>query len=90
MLFRSYQTCLDRGLDGTQGVAIPRANAADLHLDPEVAQGIAGGRFALWAPATLDELLELATGHTAGHVHGKVAQALDELHRAGKGARPRT
>jgi len=61
-----YEVCLSRGLDGAQGVMIPRANVENLVLKPEVATAIAEGRFHVWAVSTIEEGIELLTGKAAG------------------------
>ncbi len=61
-----HAVCSARGLDGTQGVIIPRANVSNVVLRGEVAQDIADGRFSVWAIETIEEGIELLTGTTAG------------------------
>jgi lon-related putative ATP-dependent protease len=61
-----YKVCKARGLDGTQGVLIPKANIKDLMLKKEVVDAVKEGKFHVWAVGTTDEALELLTGMTAG------------------------
>ena len=62
-----FRCCVDAGgLSGTQGVAIPAANEADLVLRDEIAEAVAAGRFHVWSIATVEEAIELFTGHPAG------------------------
>ena len=61
-----YLTCRDRGLTGTQGVILPRRNADDLVLDPEVVTACRKRRFHVWTLDTIDEALEVLTGLPAG------------------------
>lgn len=60
-----FDVCSLLGLDGTQGVVIPRANAGDLMLRDDVVQACAAGRFHVLAVATIYELLTLMTGVSA-------------------------
>ena len=61
-----YKVCKARGLDGTQGVIIPKANVQDLMLKKEVVKAVQDGKFHVWAMGTVDEALELMTGLPAG------------------------
>jgi predicted ATP-dependent protease len=61
-----YKVCKARGLDGTQGVIIPKANVQDLMLKKEVVDAVQEGRFHVWAIGHIDEALELLTGLPAG------------------------
>ena len=61
-----YQTCKAKGLTGRQGVVVPAANVRNLMLDDAVVEAVRAGRFHLWAVRTIDEGIELLTGHPAG------------------------
>jgi len=61
-----YKVCQARGLDGTQGVIIPKANVQDLMLKTEVVEAVAAGKFHVWAIGHVDEAMELLTGVAAG------------------------
>ena len=61
-----FELCAARGLDGGQGVLIPRANVCHLMLRDEVVEAVQAGRFAVWAVAGTDEAVELLTGLPAG------------------------
>ena len=61
-----YAVCRDTGLTGTQGVVIPRANAADLMLDAEVDAACQAGKFHVYAAETIHDALTLFTGLPAG------------------------
>jgi predicted ATP-dependent protease len=85
-----FDTCRTRGLTGTQGVLIPRANLAELMLRPDVVQACADDRFHVYAVGTIDEGIELLTGVPAGQasaggeyrpdsVNGRVMKRLSEL-----------
>lgn len=85
-----YTACTMRPPDGRQGVIIPRANAPDLHLAPEIARACAEGRFHVWAVDEVEAALEILTGRAAGlpdsegrypedSVFGVAAAALDRF-----------
>jgi len=61
-----HAICKERGLDGTQGVMIPRTNVSSVVLKPEVAQDVADGLFHIWAAESIEEGIELLTGVPAG------------------------
>jgi lon-related putative ATP-dependent protease len=61
-----YKVCKARGLDGTQGVIIPKANVQDLMLKKEVVEAVREGKFHVWAVGHVDEALELLTGLPGG------------------------
>jgi len=60
-----FDVCRELGLDGTQGVVIPRANAGDLMLRDDVVEACARGEFHVHAVETIYELLTIVTGATA-------------------------
>jgi lon-related putative ATP-dependent protease len=61
-----FDICAARGLTGTQGVVIPRANVQHLMLREDVVAACADGRFAVYPVATIAEGLTLLTGMAAG------------------------
>ena len=61
-----YKVCKGRGLDGTQGVIIPKTNVQDLMLKKEVVDAVKAGKFHIWAVGHVDEALEILTGQPAG------------------------
>jgi lon-related putative ATP-dependent protease len=61
-----FDICRSRGLTGTQGVLIPRANVEHLVLRQDVIEAVEEGRFAVYAVQHIDEGIELLTGRTAG------------------------
>ncbi len=96
-----FRVCEGRGLSGTQGVMMPAANVADLHLDERVLRAVGDGRFHLYAVETISEGIELLTGRPAGvliegegwsedSIYGICQRRLEEMtllmRRAGRGA----
>ena len=61
-----WEVCRARGLDGSQGVMIPRANVRNVVLRPEVAESVARGEFRVWAVGRIEEGIEVLTGVPAG------------------------
>ncbi|MHC4939625.1 MAG: Lon protease family protein [Planctomycetota bacterium] len=61
-----YDTCVDLGLTGDQGVIIPTANAKDLMLRRDVVAACKEGKFRVWAVERVSEALEILTGREAG------------------------
>ena len=63
-----FDTCQHFGLTGDQGVIIPRSNAGDLMLMPEVVAACDRGEFHIYAVETVHEALEVLTGRPAGQI----------------------
>jgi lon-related putative ATP-dependent protease len=62
-----YYTCKRQGLNGTQGVIIPKSNVMDLVLIPEVSQAVKEEKFHIWAIEEVFEAVEILTGAESGH-----------------------
>ncbi|MBM4286267.1 MAG: ATP-dependent protease [Deltaproteobacteria bacterium] len=85
-----YKVCKARGLDGSHGVVIPKANVRELMLKEEVVQAVREGKFHIYAVGQIDEALQIFTGLPAGErqpegffppesVNGKAAATLRRL-----------
>ncbi len=61
-----FASCRDHGLDGDEGVVIPRANMKNLMLSDEVVEAVAEGMFNIYTVETIDEAIEILTGTKAG------------------------
>jgi len=61
-----FELCRRRGLTGSQGVIVPRANVQHLMLRPAVVEAARAGRFAIYAVERIDEALALLTARVAG------------------------
>lgn len=61
-----FDVCKARGLTGTQGVLIPKANVQHLMLREDIVEAAAAGTFAVYPVATIDEGIALLTGISAG------------------------
>jgi lon-related putative ATP-dependent protease len=66
-----FDICKERGLSGTQGVIIPKANIQHLMLRRDVVDACAAGRFAVYPVGTVDEGIALLTGLSAGERDGE-------------------
>jgi lon-related putative ATP-dependent protease len=87
-----FDLCRQRGLDGSHGVIIPRANVQHLMLRDDVVEAAAHGRFHVWPVDDADQAIALLTGVPAGTadargavpegtVHHRVAQTLAAMSR---------
>jgi len=61
-----FDICRARGLTGSQGVLVPKANVQHLMLHRDVIDACAAGKFAIYPIATIDEGIALLTGCAAG------------------------
>jgi len=61
-----FYLCKEHGLDGNQGVIIPRSNVKNLMLKKEVLDAVEKDQFNIWPVNTVDEGIEILTGQTAG------------------------
>lgn len=61
-----FEVCKKRGLKGSEGVIIPKANIDDLMLKDEVISACREGKFHIYAVETIDEAIEILTGVPAG------------------------
>ena len=66
-----FALCRARGLDGTHGVMIPKANEQHLMLRRDVVAAVEQGKFHIFSVATIDEGIELLTGVPAGERNTK-------------------
>ena len=61
-----FDICRVRGLTGEEGVVIPSANVKHLMLRADVVEAVRFGQFSVYAIETVDQGIELLTGHPAG------------------------
>lgn len=80
-----FKVCRIKGLNGQQGVMIPRRNVRNLMLSDEVVAAAEKGLFNIWAVETVDQGLELLTGVPAGELEASGEYTKDSVHyRANK------
>jgi predicted ATP-dependent protease len=61
-----YDVCAAKGLDGEQGVIIPKANLQNLMLREDVVGAVADGKFNVWSMNDVAEAVETLTGVALG------------------------
>lgn len=61
-----FQICKMRGLNGQQGVIIPKQNIRNLHLNDDVIDAVKNEKFHIYAISTIEEGIEILTGVPAG------------------------
>lgn len=61
-----FRVCKTKGLNGEQGVIIPRSNIENLMLDDEILQAVRRGKFHIWAIDTIEDGLKILTDQEAG------------------------
>ncbi|MCH2056163.1 MAG: AAA family ATPase [Thalassotalea sp.] len=64
-----YQLCKDKGLNGKQGVIIPRTNVINLMLDQNVIDAVRTGKFHIYAVDCIDQALEILMATPAGEMN---------------------
>jgi lon-related putative ATP-dependent protease len=74
-----FDLCRARGLDGEQGVLIPRSNVKNLMLREDVVEAIACCQFHVYAIDTVDEGIALLTGMPADAINARVEQRLSDF-----------
>lgn len=77
-----FDICQARGLSGTQGVVLPRANVKHLMLRRDVVDAVREGRFHVHAVDHVDQAMELLTGVAAGAADAAGAFAPDTVNGA--------
>ena len=61
-----YEVCKTKGLTGSQGVMIPKANVKNLMLKREIIEAVKQAQFHIYAVETVEEGIEILTGRPAG------------------------
>ena len=61
-----FDICAARGLTGRQGVLIPGSNAKHLMLRADVVAACSDGKFSIYTVDTVDQAIEVLSGHPAG------------------------
>lgn len=85
-----FDICKERGLNGEQGVLIPKANEKSLMLRSDVIEAVEKGEFSVYSVETIDEGMELLSGmemgeadsegnYPEGSVNYRVIQQLNDL-----------
>ena len=66
-----FDACDYFGLNGSQGVVVPKSNAGDLMLSERVVEACRQGKFHVFAVDNIYDAIELMTGQTAGRADGQ-------------------
>lgn len=61
-----FDICRERGLTGTQGVAIPASNVSSLMLRQDIVDAVKAGKFQIYALERIEDAIELFSGLKAG------------------------
>jgi predicted ATP-dependent protease len=61
-----FAVCRAQGLNGKQGVMIPKSNERHLMLHEDVIQAVAAGQFHIWSVETIEQGIEILTDTKAG------------------------
>lgn len=75
-----FSLCLQRGLNGKQGVIIPKSNALNLVLDNEITEAVKQGLFHVYAVNSVDETLCLLMNKEAGELNVKGRYPKNSIH----------
>ena len=75
-----YHTCKAKGLNGDEGVLIPKSNVQHLMLSEEVVEAVKQGRFHIYPVATIDEGIEILTGVKVGELRKDGTYEPDTVH----------
>lgn len=75
-----FKLCQMKGLDGEQGVIIPRKNLSQLMLEEELVEAVKKRQFSLWAIEDIDEGLEILMGRPAGKKEENGRFSPDSVH----------
>jgi predicted ATP-dependent protease len=75
-----FSLCLQRGLNGKQGVIIPKSNSLNLMLDNEIIQAVEQGLFHIYAASTVDETLSILMDREAGELNTKSRYPKKSIH----------
>lgn len=76
-----FALCRARGLDGTHGVMIPKANEQHLMLRRDVVAAVEQGKFHIFSVATIDEGIAILTGVKAGERGADGSYPKDTINR---------
>ena len=63
-----FDVCKAKGLNGEQGVLIPKTNVPNLMLREEIIQAVRDGQFHIYSVGAIDEGIEILTGKPFGEL----------------------
>jgi Lon-like ATP-dependent protease len=74
-----FELCQARGLNGKQGVIIPRANLSQLNLEPQIIEAVKANKYHVYAIDDVAEALALLTGENQQQLYARIEKRLAEL-----------
>lgn len=74
-----FALCEARGLNGKQGVIIPRANLSQLNLGPDIIAAVEANKYHIYAIDDVADALALLTGKNQKQLYARIEKRLDEL-----------
>ena len=77
-----YYVCKVKGLNGSQGVIIPKANEHNLVLKDEIIDAVRAGRFHIYSIETINEGIGILTGMEAGELQPDGTYPENTVYRA--------
>jgi len=75
-----FDVCAHGGLSGSQGVMIPSLNRSDLMLRADVVEAVRKGKFHIYTARTIDDGIEILSGHKAGRRRKRGGFPKDSVH----------
>ena len=76
-----FAVCRAQGLNGQQGVMIPKSNERHLMLHKDVIQAVNEGQFHIWSVETIEQGIEILTGFNAGHLAKNGKYSKDSIYQ---------
>lgn len=74
-----FALCQARGLDGKQGVIIPKANMSQLNLEPDIIAAVEANQYHIFAIDDVADALALLTGENQKQLYARIEKRLEEL-----------
>ncbi len=75
-----FTLCQSRGLNGSQGVIIPKSNQVNLLLSDSVKEAVKNGDFTIYGVACVDEAIEIMTHKVAGTASSRGRYPKNSVH----------
>lgn len=79
-----FQVCKIKGLNGKQGVIIPKSNTDHLMLHENVIDAVKQGKFHIYAVSNIDEGIEILTGKDSKIIDKAIQRKILELAKKAK------
>ncbi|SHH28513.1 Lon protease family protein [Tepidibacter thalassicus] len=79
-----YHICKLKGLNGKQGVILPKKNLDNLILLDEVQDAIDKGKFHIYPVTRVEEAMEILTGKSFEYIYDKIISRINKFYRMSK------